>query len=329
MSQINNPLLEPRKETPVSLKDDLAEPGDDIFNPTVGSVLQRLVGCVGKIGLFSGMLRVYGFRTAFLRLMDYFGLLKPETYRIRLRNGLELKCEGRTRDFQMLDEVFVKRIYESVLGFVRPGDVVVDVGANIGLFSLAAALKGATVHSYEPLPRNYQILCDNVSLNRCGDKIVLHDVAISYEKGFMDLYVTEADTAGATGYPAVHPEYYENGRMRDSVRKVSVACTTLAEVLQDNIDTCDVLKVDCEGAEYAILEHASAATLRPIVRMIVEYHHYPGKNISHIAEKLRLNGFQITLMPEISLLLASRDHPKAEDKFGETRCYGRFESPLA
>ena len=306
MSQTNSPLLESRKETPVPLRDDLAEPGDDIFNPTVGSILLRLVGCPGKVGLFYAMLRVYALRSAFLRLMDYFGLLKPKTYHVRLRNGLKVKCEGRTRDFQMLDEVFVKRIYDGVLRFVQTGDVVIDVGANIGLFSLAAALKGATVHAFEPLPRNYQILCDNVSLNKCGDKIVLHNVAISYEKGIMDLYVTEADTAGATGYPVVHPEYYENGTMRKTVEKLSVECITLADVMRDALDTCSVLKVDCEGAEYGIFEYIDEETLQRIKRIVVEYHPYPGKLVDDIKEKLRRNNFEVMLLPEISLLFASR-----------------------
>lgn len=58
--------------------------------------------------------------------------------------------------------------------FVRPGDVVVDVGANIGIYTVALVAAGAVVHAYEPVSATRDILEHNVKLNRAESTVTIH-----------------------------------------------------------------------------------------------------------------------------------------------------------
>lgn len=68
--------------------------------------------------------------------------------------------------------------------FVRPGDIVYDVGANVGAFSLVAAMAcQAQVYAFEPGYATYARLCDNIHLNGCDDRIVALPWALSDRRG--------------------------------------------------------------------------------------------------------------------------------------------------
>lgn len=65
-----------------------------------------------------------------------------------------------------------------VLHLLRPGDHVLDVGANVGIYSLLAARAGATVQAFEPIPQAYAVLRDHIVLNHLEDQIQAHPVAL-------------------------------------------------------------------------------------------------------------------------------------------------------
>jgi FkbM family methyltransferase len=69
------------------------------------------------------------------------------------------------------------------LDFVRPGDIVVDVGANLGVYSVLLARRGARVWAFEPDPQARQILLTNLRLNNVGENVVIEDVALSDSDG--------------------------------------------------------------------------------------------------------------------------------------------------
>src|SRR5690348_12226910 len=63
---------------------------------------------------------------------------------------------------------------------VTPGDVLYDVGANVGTFSLVAAVaRGASVVAFEPGYANYARLCENLALNSCSDRVLTVPLALS------------------------------------------------------------------------------------------------------------------------------------------------------
>ena len=78
----------------------------------------------------------------------------------------EIYCinEGEAR--ATLHEIFVDKLYLQGGVSILPGDIVLDVGANIGVFTLFAAKQGAQVYAYEPVPPTFEVLQHNIRLHR-------------------------------------------------------------------------------------------------------------------------------------------------------------------
>ena len=78
---------------------------------------------------------------------------RPE--QVQLRSGLKLVCSSDKEDIRTLIEVFVRKTY----GEIAPGALVVDIGANIGLFAVYAVEQGAArVLAYEPCPESTGVI---------------------------------------------------------------------------------------------------------------------------------------------------------------------------
>jgi FkbM family methyltransferase len=129
-----------------------------------------------------------------------------------------------------------------MLKALRPGDVVIDGGANVGFFTLLMAeLVGpkGQVHAFEPMPQTVRQLDYNVGLN-CLDHVVIHEQALGAQEGKAELWEHVNDGQSAL---------YE---MADSCSRRSVHVTT--------IDSLKVLpkliKLDIEGSEEAAIRGA-------------------------------------------------------------------------
>jgi FkbM family methyltransferase len=71
-----------------------------------------------------------------------------------------------------------------------PGSTFVDIGANIGWFSLVAASEGVPVVAFEPVDENYQIFRQSIDVNGWGDRIDLRGIAIGEEKGSLIINIS-------------------------------------------------------------------------------------------------------------------------------------------
>jgi FkbM family methyltransferase len=69
------------------------------------------------------------------------------------------------------------------LHLLRKGDMFLDVGANVGVYSILAAAQGAKVLSIEPVPATYEQLLDNIHLNRFQARIDAHHMGVGSEPG--------------------------------------------------------------------------------------------------------------------------------------------------
>src|SRR4029078_12849095 len=89
----------------------------------------------------------------------------------RMRCGIDLYTRHNRSDFHMIDEIWAYRKYDYFGYRVTPGDIVVDIGANIGTFSVyAAKVCGASrVFSFEPFPDNYRMLLRNIAQDGLGN----------------------------------------------------------------------------------------------------------------------------------------------------------------
>jgi FkbM family methyltransferase len=129
---------------------------------------------------------------------------------------------------------------------VKPGDTVVDAGANIGYYTvIGARLVGdkGKVYAFEPDPANFALLEKNVRLNGLTN-VVLERKALSNLKGTVKLYIADANKGD-------HRIYQPDGESRSSIDVEAVRLDEYFKGLERGID---VLKMDVQGAEGLILQ---------------------------------------------------------------------------
>lgn len=134
-------------------------------------------------------------------------------------------------------------VYEPILANLRPSDVVVDGGANIGVFSVLAAQTAKVVYALEPNPTNFRYLCRNLELNRVRNVVPLN-IALSDRAGVAYVEgVGIGSHLASEGYP--------------------VHTVTIDELSREPIT---VAKLDIEGAEVmALMNMQSLSSIRLIV----------------------------------------------------------------
>jgi FkbM family methyltransferase len=131
-----------------------------------------------------------------------------------------------------------------VLHAIRPGELFVDVGANIGAYSvLAASIPGTRCAAFEPAPETFERLAENIRLNDFGSRVSANQMAIGNEDGQL-LFTRGLDSVNHV----VAPD--------DNVaNQISVPVRRLDSVLGDEAPV--VMKIDVEGYELRVLEGAS------------------------------------------------------------------------
>jgi FkbM family methyltransferase len=148
-------------------------------------------------------------------------------------------------------------------GLVKPGMTVVDVGANIGIYTLYAArqLQGrGRIYSFEPTPRTFSILRDNVQVN-----------------GFQELGIVElrreavSDVAGMAQLTVFSDDGGHNTLFGDGGTRIEVPTISLDDALS-GVGRVDVVKIDAEGAEPQILRGMRQIIERsPGIRILMEF----------------------------------------------------------
>jgi FkbM family methyltransferase len=147
---------------------------------------------------------------------------------------------------RLMAGLFEPRETQAVLGSVRRGNTFVDVGANVGYYTLLAAkLVGeeGRVFAFEPDPESFALLERNVRLNGFGN-VVLEQKAVSNEPGTLRLYLAPENKGD-------HRIYETRGEERPFVE---VEAVTLDDYFRDDPRRIDFVKIDTQGADFAILE---------------------------------------------------------------------------
>lgn len=181
-------------------------------------------------------------------------------------------------DISISPQLFTYGVYEKALTtFYRktltPGMHVVEVGSNIGYFTLLAArLVGEKghVYSFEPDVGTFTLLQDNIDVNIYQSRITAYRYAISDKFGTATLTQPKKHP-GSGSILQLSQEFLD--RHFDVSSSQTVNITTLDSILFDkNIRSIDVLKMDAEGSELAILRGALKLLERnPNMKIICEY----------------------------------------------------------
>ena len=138
---------------------------------------------------------------------------------------------------------------------VKEGDTVVDLGANIGYFTLlAASLVGekGKVYAFEPEPRNYNYLAKNIELNSYNNVFAIQK-AVSDKNAKTKLYICPYDTGHHTikqyeGIRDYKPEF-----LTKEEKFIEIETIILDDFFKDKEQLIDVIKMDVEGAEMLAL----------------------------------------------------------------------------
>jgi FkbM family methyltransferase len=210
------------------------------------------------------------------------GLVPSAPYLFRNRAQLKI---GRGVDHVPIIEIFLREEY----GAVADGAVILDLGANIGTFSIYAATtaRDVTIYAYEPMPDFFRLMEENVRLNGFEGAVKCFNSAVGGDARDRELFIDGTDF--------FFPTLLEPDASR-VVRTIRVPCTTLVEILDsNNLARVDLVKMDCEGAEYEILYNTPLSYLNRIGEMRMEYHNLDGdrSNVDALAAFLTERGYDI------------------------------------
>lgn len=209
---------------------------------------------------------------------------------VTLRHVSGATIRGGTNDdtIGIYREIFVEKCYTpSWFYSPQPAQVVLDVGANIGIFSLFLhiAAPGIRVLAFEPHPATYQRLVDNLTTNNALDSITPHQIAVSSGPGEVRFAAPSSDAAGQSGhYSAL-----------ESNTGFAVPCIGLSDAVTMAGGLIDLLKVDTEGAEAEIITTAPEAIWTKIARVVVEYHDLTKRD--QVEDYLKKVGYRCRVVP--------------------------------
>ncbi|MFM2383934.1 MAG: hypothetical protein RIQ72_506 [Candidatus Parcubacteria bacterium] len=156
---------------------------------------------------------------------------------------------------------------------IEEGDIVLDIGAHIGGFSIIAAKMGAKVYAFEPDKRNFSVLLENIKLNKLETEITPFNFGIYSENRMLYFNTDNLNTGG------------------HSVSKsgdVSIEVKDLPTVFREcNISHVDFMKIDVEGSEFEICK--DDINNLSIQKIVGEYHldwRNPGLNYRLLKKQL-------------------------------------------
>ncbi|HEU0299134.1 MAG TPA: FkbM family methyltransferase, partial [Longimicrobium sp.] len=219
-------------------------------------------------------------------------------------------------------EIFEARSYfRHGVHLPAEGAVVLDVGANIGLFTLQASQlsRGARVYAFEPVPAVAQVLRANVRLHGIDARV--HECALAQEAGdagftfyphltlvsgrYADLQAEKAVVRaflGREGEGAGEAGLVEemlDERLRG--REVRVQLRRLGDVIrEEGIERIDLLKVDVQRAEEEVLRGVEPEDWARIRQVVVEVHDEDGR-LARVVALLEARGFRVAVEQEAEL----------------------------
>ncbi len=181
----------------------------------------------------------------------------------------------------------------AVAGLLQPGMTFFDVGANVGQYTLLASGLNCTVHSFEPAPVIFQLLADNVK--PLAQSVQVNQSALSDVEEPVTLYMAQPGDLGST---SLTKQYCASGQT------VEVPCTTIDNYMSKHaISRVDVLKIDVEGAESAVLRGAEkllSGPHRPSI--VIEYEETAqqrfGSSCAELTRFLTAHGYKLERITE-------------------------------
>lgn len=244
--------------------------------------------------------RIFTFKNWWVWLEERLNILskhkKGNEQIAQLRNGVKFYFKLKWGEFGPIYEIWCQKIYTKYYQ-IKNEDVVIDIGANIGAFSIfaAKAAKGVKVFSYEPNSKTFERLFKNIKINNLENFIFPFQIGIAGYGGERKLFINQNSSLDSA--------LYKNYSSISKNNFLFVKTITLEDVFKNNnLDCCDFLKIDAEGAEYEILFNTPIEYLKKIRNIGLEYHQRHEK----IIDFLKQINFQVYYEPYINSKMSGR-----------------------
>jgi len=172
--------------------------------------------------------------------------------------GIKFLYRPNTTDIVAIKEVLTKNPYQSKTGNqIEPEDHWLDLGANIGAFTLLALSKGAKVTAYEPEPQNYDLLQKNLELNK--QNATTHQSAVTGDgQSITQLFTCKGQ----------YNKYRHHLKPTRGRTPIMVNVTPITKAINTQITA---IKMDIEGSEFTIIPHLK--DWKNVKKLVMEYHH--------------------------------------------------------
>ena len=217
-----------------------------------------------------------------LYFLLYFGLLRNDLIFV-FRNNFKVKIRVDSTDFYVLTNVWLLEEYDSKKLQIRKDDVIIDIGAHVGLFMIYVSqfCTNGRIYCYEPIKENYDLLAYNIELNNIKNTIIFQKAVID-KPSVIRIFLNQD--------AAAHSVFTESSEY------VDVESVSLKDIFDSNkIEKCDLLKLDCEGSEYIILNSLPDSYFEHIKKIVMEYHMADKKPnlLENLIKKLSVLNYKI------------------------------------
>ena len=217
----------------------------------------------------------------------------PQDLILQIRpSGLRFKVRG-AMDIWTIKETFLDRFYEKLSPAIQDGWTIIDIGAGIGDFSILSAFQRprARVIAFEPTPESCALCQENLRLNAIANVQVFQQA----------IWSTSGEVAIDTGHvePGQFTTHDQNGNANHEKAGILATGLSLEDAFERlDVERCDLLKMDCEGAEFEILFKAPDHILERIGHIVMEYHDRATTyRHTDLAKFLTGKGFKVRVMP--------------------------------
>lgn len=193
----------------------------------------------------------------------------------------------------ILQELYIHQIYSKFLGG-RENLTILDLGLNIGLFSMYASPMAKQIYGFEPAKETFELATKNIQDNKITN-VKLFNKAIALENGKLTLFHTTNTTANS-----LMPELNALPELAEEVETIRLDTF----VKEEKIKHIDFIKMDIEGTEDEVLGSESFQNIAPIVdAMVVELHPWTKQHPQQVVTTLRDRGFKVDVIPSDALIL--------------------------
>lgn len=210
---------------------------------------------------------------------------RAESLTFVTRDGLRVSCPNVPGARVPVYEVFAENCYrlDTFLGPLLDEPLaVVDIGGHVGAFAcqLATLAPRAQVQCFEPSPVSADFLRRNVAANGLAARVQVHELAVASRVGQSVL----VDNGGGSALNA----------LADSGEGLSVDTTTFDAIVADLPHGADVVKIDCEGAEYDLVFGSAPESWASVRRVVLEYHPHPRHDWAKLRAWFAERGLTVT-----------------------------------